>query len=132
MTEHIPELRRRLALDFVIVNGENAAHGFGITEEICQEFYEVGVDVVTTGNHVWDRREIVTYIGRDDRLLRPLNYPEGTPGLGMNIYDAPGDRRVMVMQVMGRLFMDCLDDPFAAAAKVLREHRLGATVSTLR
>jgi metallophosphoesterase (TIGR00282 family) len=126
--EHVPALRQRLAIDFVVVNGENAAHGFGITEEICQEFYEAGVDVVTTGNHVWDRREIVSYIAADHRLLRPLNYPEGTPGQGARVYDGPGRRRVLVMQVMGRLFMDPLDDPFAAAEKTLREVRLGASV----
>lgn len=125
------QLRRHLELDFVIVNGENAAHGFGISPEICREFYDVGVDVVTTGNHAWDRREILDYIGRDDRLLRPLNYPEGAPGQGAGIYQANGGQRVMVMQVMGRLFMDPLDDPFAAAEKALRNHRLGNSVDCI-
>ena len=76
--KHIPELRERLDLDFVVVNGENAAHGFGITEAMCRAFHDVEVDVITTGNHVWDRREIVDHISADPRLLRPLNYPEGT------------------------------------------------------
>jgi metallophosphoesterase (TIGR00282 family) len=125
---HIPDLRRQLDLDFVVVNGENAAHGFGITEDICRAFYDVGVDAITTGNHVWDRREIIGYIGADRRLLRPLNYPEGTPGIGANVYTTADGRRVMVMQVMGRLFMDPLDDPFAAAEKALRNHRLGVSV----
>ncbi len=125
------QLRRHLELDFVIVNGENAAHGFGISPEICREFYDVGVDVVTTGNHVWDRREIIDYIARDDRLIRPLNYPEGTPGKGAVIYTANGGRRVMVMQVMGRLFMDPLDDPFAAVERALRNHRLGNSVDCI-
>ena len=125
---HIPDLRRQLDLDFVVVNGENAAHGFGITEDICRAFYDVGVDAITTGNHVWDRREIIGYIGADRRLLRPLNYPEGTPGMGANVYTAVDGRRVMVMQVMGRLFMDPLDDPFATAEKALRNHRLGVSV----
>jgi len=125
---HIPDLRRQLNLDFVVVNGENAAHGFGITEEICRAFYDVGVDAITTGNHAWDRREIIGYIGADRRLLRPLNYPEGTPGMGANVYSTVDGRRVMVMQVMGRLFMDPLDDPFAAAEKALRNHRLGVSV----
>jgi hypothetical protein len=128
---HIPDLRRQLDLDFVVVNGENAAHGFGITEGICQEFYDVGVDAITTGNHVWDRREIIGYIGADRRLLRPLNYPEGTPGMGANVYSTADGRRVMVMQVMGRLFMDPLDDPFAAAEKALRNHRLGVSVDSI-
>lgn len=128
---HIPDLRRQLDLDFVVVNGENAAHGFGITEEICRTFYDVGVDAITTGNHVWDRREIIGYIGADRRLLRPLNYPEGTPGIGANVYTTADGRRVMVMQVMGRLFMDPLDDPFAAAEKALRNHRLGVSVDCI-
>ena len=72
---HVPRLRRELALDFVVVNGENAAHGFGITDKICAELYASGVDVITTGNHVWDRREIMAYIGGDPRLLRPINFP---------------------------------------------------------
>lgn len=127
----IPDLRRRLGLDFVIVNGENAAHGFGITEEICQSFYRAGVDVVTTGNHAWDRRETLTYIDTDPRLLRPLNYPQGTPGAGANIFTAENGRRVLVMQVMGRLFMDPLDDPFVAAEQALDNHRLGLTVDSI-
>ncbi|MBK8177164.1 MAG: YmdB family metallophosphoesterase [Rhodospirillales bacterium] len=129
--ERIAQVRRLLELDFVIVNGENAAHGFGITEEICREFYSAGVDVVTTGNHVWDRREIVSYIDTDDRLLRPLNYPEGAPGLGVNVYAVQGGGRVMVLQVMGRLFMDPLDDPFAAAERALLNHRLGRSVDCI-
>lgn len=129
--ETIPELRQQLGLDFVIVNGENASHGFGITEDICQVFYQAGVDVVTTGNHAWDRREIMGYIDTDHHLLRPLNYPEGTPGTGVSIYAANGGKRVMVMQVMGRLFMDPLDDPFAAAERAMGNHRLGASVDCI-
>lgn len=128
---HIPELRQRLALDFVIVNGENAAHGFGITEDICREFYAAGVDVITTGNHAWDRKEILGYINSDRRLLRPLNYPEGTPGYGLGVYATADGRRVMVMQVMGRLFMEPLDDPFAAADRALRNHRLGVSADCI-
>ena len=128
---HIPDLRKRLNLDFVVVNGENAAHGFGITEAMCRAFYDVGVDVITTGNHVWDRREIVHHISADPRLLRPLNYPEGTPGSGANIYRLDDGRRVMVMQVMGRLFMDPLDDPFAAARVALLNHRLGRSIDCI-
>jgi hypothetical protein len=81
----VPRLRRELALDFVVVNGENAAHGFGITDKICAELYHCGVDVITTGNHVWDRREIMTYIAGDPRLLRPINYPVTAPGNGFGI-----------------------------------------------
>src|ERR1700675_4406029 len=83
---YLPRLRRDLGLDFVVVNGENAAGGFGITDKICAELYAAGADVITTGNHVWDRREIIPYIGGDPRLLRPLNLPPGTPGAGARVF----------------------------------------------
>src|SRR6185312_10241981 len=120
----VPRLRRELALDFVIANGENAAHGFGITDAICQSLYAGGVDVITTGNHVWDRREIMTYIAGDPRLLRPINFPAGTPGNGFGVFDLPDGRKIMVVNAMARLFMDALDDPFAAVERVLAAHRI--------
>jgi len=122
--DNVPRLRDALGLDFVLVNGENAAHGFGITESICAAFFASGVDAITTGNHVWDQREIMNVIGGEPRLLRPLNYPEGTPGGGFGLYDAPGGRKVAVIHPMGRLFMDPLDDPFAAVDKVLTANPL--------
>src|SRR3990167_6108436 len=128
---HLPELRRNLELDFVIVNGENAAHGFGITDAICEGFYAAGADVITTGNHVWDQREIIGYIDKEPKLLRPINYPTGTPGVGSGIFQAPGGRRVLVIHPMCRLFMDPLDDPFAAVENVLANHRLGRTVDAI-
>src|ERR1700756_4516062 len=102
----VPRLRRELGLDFVIVNGENAAHGFGITDSICAELYAAGVDVITTGNHVWDRREIMTYIAGDPRLLRPINFPAGTPGNGFGIFALTDGRKIMIVNAMARLFMD--------------------------
>lgn len=125
----VPRLRRDLALDFVIVNGENAAHGFGITETICAELYAAGVDVITTGNHIWDRREIMAYIDRDPRLLRPINFPPGTPGNGFGLYDAAPGRRVLVVNAMARLFMDAIDDPFAALERLLAAHELGSVAA---
>lgn len=126
--EHVPLLRERLGLDFVVVNGENAAHGFGITPKICEEFFAAGVDVITLGNHSWDQREIMPYLDSETRVLRPRNYPTGTPGKGVGIYPAPRGRKVMVIQVMGRLFMDALDDPFAAVEAEMSRQRLGVTV----
>jgi metallophosphoesterase (TIGR00282 family) len=131
VTETLPRLRRSLALDFVIVNGENAAHGFGITETICRELYAAGVDVITTGNHVWDRREIIPYIAEDEKLLRPLNFPKGTPGHGAGIFAAPGGRRILVVNAMARLFMDALDDPFAAVDAALAANPLGTVDATI-
>ncbi len=110
--EAVADLRADLALDFVIANGENAAHGFGITERICADLLDAGVDVITTGNHVWDQREALVFIEREPRLLRPGNYPPGTPGRGSGLFETADGRRVLVMNVMGRVFMDPLDDPF--------------------
>ncbi len=123
---NVPRLRRDLGLDFVVANGENAAHGFGITDKICEELYACGVDVITTGNHVWDRREIIPYIAGDSRLLRPVNFPPGTPGKGHGIFGLPDGRRLLVVNAMARLFMDAIDDPFAAVDRLLTDHPLGA------
>ncbi len=125
VTKHLPGLRKSLALDFVVANGENAAHGFGITGKICAELYETGVDVITLGNHAWDQREALTYIASDDRLLRPANFPPQTPGRGSNLYRLAGDRRVLVVNAQGRTFMEPLDDPFTAVEHALSACALG-------
>lgn len=127
----LPQLRRDLKLDFVVVNGENSAHGFGITPKICAEFYEAGADAITTGNHVWDQRELIPYIDGDARLVRPANFPRGTPGRGAAEVPLPDGRKVLVAQVMGRLFLDPLDDPFQALEDILSRHRLGVTVAAV-
>ena len=126
VAQQVPRLRRELKLDFVVANGENAAHGFGITETICAELYAAGVDVITTGNHVWDRREIMAYIEGDARLLRPINFPPGTPGNGFGIYGTTPGPRILVVNAMARLFMDAIDDPFAAIDRLLTAHPLGS------
>ena len=117
VVRELPRLRHELALDFTAVNGENAAHGFGITPQICAELYAAGADVITTGNHVWDRKEIIPYIGGDPRLLRPLNFPSGTPGKGAGVFALKDGRKLVVVNAMARLFMDTLDDPFAAVER---------------
>jgi metallophosphoesterase (TIGR00282 family) len=122
----LPLIRERLGADFVVVNAENAAHGFGITPKICTDCYAAGADVLTLGNHAWDQREIIGYIDGDPKLLRPINYPPGTPGRGVGVYPIGRGRKVMVIQIMGRLFMDPLDDPFAAIERELSKVRLGA------
>lgn len=125
VTERLPGLIGRLATDFVVCNGENAAGGFGITAKICAELYDAGVDVITTGNHVWDQREILDYISDDPALLRPLNYPPGTPGRGAGVYESPRGHRVLVINAMCRLFMDAMDDPFAAVERAIDGLALG-------
>jgi metallophosphoesterase (TIGR00282 family) len=129
--DNLPRLRRDLDLDFVIVNGENAAHGYGITGEICDALFAAGADCITTGNHVWDRREIIPHFQREARLLRPYNFPKGTPGRGARVFDARGGRKVFVLHLMARLYMDPLDDPFAAAEEELEAHKLGQTVDAV-
>lgn len=131
VAKHMPELKANLRPDVVILNGENSAHGVGITSDICKEFYQYGVDVITTGNHVWDQREIIPYIDRDPKLLRPINFPRGTPGKGFNIHELPGGRKVLVINAMGRVFMDDLDDPFAIMNDILNTYRLGGSVNAI-
>lgn len=121
----LPGLKRRLGVDFCVVNGENAAHGIGLTLELGRELLAHGADAVTTGNHVWDRQEMIAAIQVEPRILRPINYPPGTPGLGARLFDAPGGK-VLVVNAMGRLFMDALDCPFRAMDDLLKAHILGA------
>ena len=114
ITRFIPNLRKKWLLDFVIVNAENAAAGFGITEAICEDILATGVDCITLGNHAFDQREALVFIERQPRLLRPVNYPRGTPGRGANLFTAANGQQILVINPMGRVFMDALDDPFAA------------------
>jgi 2',3'-cyclic-nucleotide 2'-phosphodiesterase len=129
--EHLPILRAEMGLDFVVVNAENAAHGFGLTQKICEELFEAGADAITTGNHVWDQREVISFVDSDPRVLRPLNYTSGTPGRGASVIKARDGRSVLVVNVMCRLFMELLDDPFVAVDNVLKSHALGKTVDAV-
>jgi len=126
----LPALRARLKTDLVIANGENAAHGFGLTRAIAEEFFAMGIDVISTGNHWADQKEILTYIDNEDRVLRPRNYPKGTPGRGANLYQTPAGS-VLVVNVMGRVFMDALDDPFAAVEAELVACPLGEAADVI-
>src|SRR5437762_13334255 len=117
--DRLPALVHDWKLDFVAVNGENAAGGFGITETIYQEFVDAGIDVITGGNHSWDQKEALVFIERAPKLLRPVNFPAGTPGRGAALMDARNGARVLVINAMGRIFMDPLDDPFAAVEREL-------------
>ena len=124
----LPGLRARLAIDLAVVNAENASHGFGLAPDMAKALFEAGADVITLGNHAWDRREIIPMIAETPRLIRPLNFPPGTPGAGAVVVDVPGNRRALVINAMGRLFMDPLDCPFRATAVELAKHRLGGDV----
>ena len=129
---HLPMLKEKLRPDVVIVNGENAAAGHGITVKIAQDFYAMGVDCLTTGNHVWNQKEMLSAIDGDPRLLRPRNFPDGTPGRGAYIYTLPDGRKILVANIMGNLYMDqSLDNPFAAADRIAFAHKLGQGVQAI-
>src|SRR5919202_6348845 len=125
VAERLPALRERWRLDCVVINGENAAGGFGITEAICDEILAAGADVITLGNHAWDQREALVFIERQPRLIRPANFPPGTPGRGTTMVETRGGARVLVVNVMGRVYMDAMDDPFAAVERELSACPLG-------
>jgi len=125
LSRFVPRLREKWALDFIVANGENAAGGFGITEAICDEMLGLGIDCVTLGNHAFDQREALVFIERQPRLLRPVNYPAGTPGRGAGLYAAARGQQVLVVNPIGRVFMEALDDPFAAIERELGACPLG-------
>ncbi len=126
LEKYLPKLKAELNVDVTIVNGENAAHGRGITEKFCKQFYDLGVDCITTGNHIWDQREILKYITRDNKLLRPANYPsKTTPGNGFYLHQLMDGRKILIVNLMCRLFMDALDDPFQVMENILSEYKLG-------
>jgi metallophosphoesterase (TIGR00282 family) len=124
VSDHLPGLRRDLGLDAVVVNAENAAGGFGITESTARQLFDAGADVLTLGNHSFDQAQALSFIDREPRLLRPANYPPGTPGKGANLYDL-GGYQLLVVSLHGRVFMDSLDDPFQAAERELSAAPLG-------
>ena len=127
----LPGLVRDWKLDFVAINGENAAGGFGITEPIYHELIDAGADAITLGNHAWDQKEALVFIERAPKLIRPLNYPAGTPGRGAALIEARNGARVLVVNLMGRIFMDPLDDPFAAIERELSACALKRTADAI-
>ncbi|MBV8913570.1 MAG: YmdB family metallophosphoesterase [Acetobacteraceae bacterium] len=124
-------LRAEFRADLVIVNGENASHGFGLGPDMAEAMLQAGADVITLGNHAWDRRELVPYIAQEPRVIRPLNFPAGTPGAGSFVVALADGRRALVLQAMGRLFMDPLDDPFRTTAELLARYKLGASITAI-
>jgi metallophosphoesterase (TIGR00282 family) len=120
----LPDLILENKLNFIIANGENSASGFGITKKICEQLYKIGVDVITSGNHIWDQKEIVSYIDNDKRLIRPCNYPLNTPGRGYCAYKIGNGNIISVINVMCRLFMDNIDDPFKKMDEIVEEIKM--------
>ncbi len=126
LSKHLQKLRKMLTLDVVIANGENATAGFGLSGSKAEELFEIGVDIITLGNHAWDQQDMLSYIERDDRILRPLNYPNThkIPGRGAYLYTI-GTYRVLVITVLGQIFMNSLNDPFSAVDEQLELCQLG-------
>ena len=131
VVSHLPSLRKRLDVDCVVVNGENAAGGFGITGSICEDLFDAGADAITLGNHAWDQKEALVHIEREGRLIRPANFPAGTPGRGAALIEARSGAQVLVVNAMGRVFMDALDDPFAAVERELGACPLGVAADAI-
>ena len=119
ISEHLPGMIRDWSLDLVIVNGENSAGGFGITEAIYQELLDAGADAITLGNHAWNQKEALVFIERAPRLIRPLNFPRHTPGRGSALIDTKNGKRALVINAIGRVFMEPSNDPFVAVEREL-------------
>ena len=127
--DRLGALRERLKADFVVVNGENATSGIGITPDHAKDLLEAGVDVLTLGDHAFDQREMLAGIEKEPRILRPVNFSRAAPGVGARVFDAPGGRKVLVAQVLGQVFMKrAFDDPYSAIEAVLKQHPLGGLV----
>ncbi|MCB1558657.1 MAG: TIGR00282 family metallophosphoesterase [Alphaproteobacteria bacterium] len=131
LAQYLPTVKAECEPDVIIVNGENAAHGIGINDKICKEFFDLGVDVITLGNHSWDQREVIPYIEREKKLIRPLNYPAGTPGNGWVVHTLPNGQKILVINAMGQLFMDPLDNPFNAIDVLLKTYKLNEKVNAI-
>ncbi len=128
---NLKTMREKFKADVIIVNVENAAHGFGVTRGIAREFLESGCDVLTTGNHVWQQRDIISFLDESNQIIRPLNYPKNSPGKGAIIFETPKGKKLLVTQVLGRLFMDPLDNPALVIDELLKFYTLGKNIDAI-
>ncbi len=132
VAENLPRLRDEWRLDFVVVNGENATNGMGLSGDHAKVLLEAGADCVTLGDHAFDQRDMLQFIEREPRVLRPLNFARGAPGRGHRVFEARGGRKVLVVQVLGQVFMKRpFDDPFSAVEPVLKAHPRGGMVQAV-
>mgnify|MGYP001953744106 CR=1 FL=1 len=126
ITKHLPQLRQDWRLDFVVVNGENATNGMGLSTDHAKALLSAGADCVTLGDHAFDQRDMLQFIDKEPRIIRPVNYAKSAPGKGFRMFDAPGGRRVLVAQVLGQVFMKrAFDDPFSAMDSILKTYPRG-------
>lgn len=132
VVEHLPGLRKKLSLDFVVASGDNVAGGFGITPNLCKDLFAAGADVITGGDHIWDQKEIIPYLAQEKRLLRPHNFPDKAPGTGVGTYETASGKKIMVVHLLGQVFLrDHVNCPFAAADKALDGMRSGGNVAAI-
>jgi hypothetical protein len=132
LTERLGMLRARLGADFIIVNSENATSGAGLSPEHAKAIFDAGADCITLGDHAFDQREMLSFIERDQRVLRPLNFAKGAPGVGHRLFSLPDGRKVLVAQVLGQVFMKRpFDDPFSHVDRVLKSHPLGGLAQAI-
>jgi len=130
ITTHLPRLRADWKLDFVVVNGENATSGMGLSGDHAKLILDAGADVVTLGDHAFDQKDMLTFIEKEQRIIRPINYSKAAPGVGARVFSAPNGRKVLVAQVLGQVFMKRpFDDPFSALDGLLRQYPMGGQVS---
>ena len=128
----LPEIQKEHKIDATIINGENAVNGFGITAQVCNDFYKVGVDCITTGNHVWDQRSIVSHIDKDKRIIRPANQSINSPGRGHTVIETAKGYKVLVINLLGRVYMEpIMNDPFATVDNILNDYKLGGNVDAI-
>ncbi|WP_282091255.1 TIGR00282 family metallophosphoesterase [Epibacterium ulvae] len=126
ITERLPQLRQDWRLDFVIVNGENASNGMGLSGDHAKSLLAAGVDCLTLGDHAFDQKDMLQFIENESRIVRPLNFAKGAPGRGYRLFNAPGGRKVLVLQALGQVFMKrAYDDPFGSVEAVLKAHPRG-------
>lgn len=132
VTENLPRLRDEWRLDFVVVNGENASNGMGLSGEHARLLLSAGVDCLTLGDHAFDQKDMLQFIEGESRIIRPLNFAKGAPGRGYRLFNAPGGRKVLVLQVLGQVFMKrAFDDPFSAVEQVLKSHPRGGLAQAI-
>jgi metallophosphoesterase (TIGR00282 family) len=127
----LPEIKEEYEPQLIIANGENLAGGLGLTQGTAEELFSYGVDLLTTGNHIWDKKESLEYIDQESRVLRPANYPQGVPGRGYTVVELEGNPSAAVLNLSGRVFMAPLDDPFLAASRIISELREKANIIIL-
>ena len=128
---NLPALKEQYKPDAIVVNIENAAHGFGATPGICRDFLEAGVDALITGNHVWNQRDLIPFLNDCKKIIHPLNYPDTNPGRGFAEIDLTNGKKLLIIQVVGRLFMEAVDCPVQAIEKVLKSYNLGRNVDAI-